>query len=74
MFGTMRDVYDVVRVAWRELIRVHTLSGSSQAPPHVILTQLTNVRGQHLSQGLLLLRPSARLSIVPFSVLYIFLI
>lgn len=45
MFGTMRDVYDVVRVAWRELIRVHTQAGPSQAPPSVILPPLTNVRG-----------------------------
>ncbi|KAK4316306.1 hypothetical protein Pmani_012524 [Petrolisthes manimaculis] len=46
MFGTMRDVYDVLRVAWRELIRVYTQTTphTQPTPPHLIMTPLSNVR------------------------------
>ncbi|KAK3881168.1 hypothetical protein Pcinc_014374 [Petrolisthes cinctipes] len=46
MFGTMRDVYDVLRVAWRELIRIYTqtTTHTQATPPHLIMTALSNVR------------------------------
>lgn len=43
MFGTMRDAYDVMREAWRELITTHVQKPSSL---HQTLVSLTHVVGE----------------------------